>query len=89
MKFKPIKVFALTSEEWWLGETLEDAIADCIQETGCSREEIIDNPRELTAEDMLKLTFRKEDGTKCSFLQAFYERMCEGSHNGCFASANI
>lgn len=74
----PIKVFRLNDYEWWAGTSLAACIADWKKWTGLDEEEL-DDPRELTAEDMAKMQFVDPDSnTKSSFANELAERVKAG-----------
>lgn len=63
-----VKVFRLNDCEWWAAETLPQAIAACRAQVGVEyQDELIDDPRELTEEDLDRLKFNRDDGTQCTF----------------------
>lgn len=61
----PWRVFRLTDYEWWVARTLDEAKEDAAREWGYSveqaeRDEIFDDPEELSDEQMALLTFRED-----------------------------
>lgn len=74
-----IKVFRLNDYEWWAGPSLDACIADWKKWTGLDEEEL-DEPRELTAENMERLRFVDPDDetVKRSFTEELAERVKAG-----------
>lgn len=71
----PIKVFRLNDYEWWAGPNLAACIADWKKWTGLDEEEL-DDPRELTADEMARIQYvDPDDDTKHSFAQELSERL--------------
>jgi len=54
---RPVKIFKLNDYEWWAGFTLEETIQAAMKECMLTREEVADNPRELTEMDLNRLIF--------------------------------
>lgn len=55
-----IKIFRLNDCDWYAGNNLEDCINEAIKQTGLTREEVVDNPSELTDNDMEKCHLQEE-----------------------------
>lgn len=75
----PIKVFRLNDFEWWAGPSLAACIADWKKWTGLDEEEL-DDPRELTAEEMARVKFvdPDDDYRERSFESELAERIAAG-----------
>ena len=75
----PIKVFRLNDYEWWAGPSLAACIADWKKWTGLEEDEL-DEPRELTAEEMARVQFVDPDDEKVkrSFAEELSERVSAG-----------
>lgn len=85
-----LKVFQLNDTEWWMAETLEEAIKTAMGEYGTDcREDVYDgeNPEPLTGEDLDRLNFRWGDGEKefHSFRKELNKRIAAGCGVECFA----
>jgi hypothetical protein len=74
-----VKVFAMNDCEWWAAETLEQAKADYLKETGTEEaDEPFDDPHELDEEAMDHLRFTDEDGTSRSFREQLEKMVSDG-----------
>jgi hypothetical protein len=75
----PIKVYQLNEFEWWAAATLADAIADWKKWTGLTDDELED-PRELTAEEMRELVYvdPDDDYAKRPFAEELQARLDAG-----------
>lgn len=85
-----MKVFELTDCEWWMAETLEQAIADYLKLSGMSPEQaeadhIFDEPGELGDAAMDKLIFNDDDG-KRTFREELKQRIAAGCGSELFAT---
>lgn len=79
-----MKVFAMNDCEWWAAESLEEAKADYIKETGVPEEDgPFDDPHELGAEAMNRLRFSDDDGSVRSFEAQLKKMVAEGSKFPC------
>lgn len=75
-----IKVFRLNDWEWWAADTLEAAIAHWKQRSGLTDEEL-EEPRELTADEMAKLEYVEHEDdppTRRSFAAELAQRVAAG-----------
>lgn len=83
-----LKVFRLDSVEWWAAPTLEEAIQESMRLTGLSREEVTEDPCEISDDDMDKLTVRLDelDGEKVTFREALRLWVERGDGVGMFCS---
>ena len=62
-----IKVFSMNDCDWVAAETLEEAKSwykDFCSSSSDPDEEVFDDPHEVSSEDMKKLKFNDEDGSK-------------------------
>lgn len=59
-KRRAIKVFRINEFEWWIGESLESCIRAAMGAYGLSREEVMDDPYELTPAQLKSHTFRDD-----------------------------
>ncbi len=65
-----MKVFRLNEMEWFAAENMEDAIREGLSLESCTREELVDgDAHELSKEEMERLIFHNEDGTKVTFAE--------------------
>jgi hypothetical protein len=80
-----MKVFAMNDCEWWAAETLEEAKADYLKETGMKEaDEPFDDPHELDAEAMDRLRFFDEDEkAKRSFREQLERMVSSGAEFPC------
>ena len=58
---RPIKVYKINGCDWYAGFDMESAIEQACKDTGLDREELIEDPHELSAEDMDRLIFVDEE----------------------------
>lgn len=62
-----IKVFRINDYDWWAAESLEAAVTAAIAQSGEPEE--ADDPYELSDDQMEKMIFVRDDGTKVSFAE--------------------
>lgn len=74
-----VKVFALNDYDWWAAETLEEAKAAYLNETGMKEaDEPFDDPHELDEVAMNHFRFREEDGTTRTFREQLEKMVSNG-----------
>lgn len=56
-----LKVFQMNEYEWWCDFTIDEAIDNYLEATGVTEEEGLDDPNELTEEQLKMLTIRVND----------------------------
>ena len=77
-----IKIFQMDECDWWAGESLAACTADYIEQLGS--DETLDDPHELSDEDIDRLIFTEDDGrslrngTQKPFRQKLEEMVKEG-----------
>ena len=74
-----IRVYSMDDMEWWAGESLDDCVAEGRRQ--CGDECYPDDPdeqRELSDEEMQRLTFMDEDGSKRTFAEELVRRVAAG-----------
>ncbi|HYF35129.1 MAG TPA: hypothetical protein VD994_07575 [Prosthecobacter sp.] len=81
-----MKVFKINDCDWYMANTLDEAVALAIAETGLPRDEAVDDPRELSEEAMNRLQFVNPDGSKWSFAVELQNRIQAGMKPGFFAT---
>lgn len=81
-----MKVFRVNDVEWYMAETLDQAIALCAKDRGESVDEVADHPRWLHANELCQLTFVHDDGIKHSFMEELAARIRRGEKPGLFAT---
>lgn len=54
-----MNVYAMNECDWWIGESLEACIADCIEETGDP--DCIEDPQELNGKLLESLTYFSDE----------------------------
>lgn len=82
-----MKVFQINDYEWYMGGTLEEAVAAAMADSGLPEDEATDDPCEVDAEQMDKLVFVDDDGvTRRSFAAELQRRIEMGAKPGMFAS---
>lgn len=88
-----MRVFKLNECDWYMAETLEQAIASYMLETGLPRDEAADEPRELTAEEMQRLVFVDDDNhvneVRRSFAEELGRRLATDPRPQLFASTEV
>jgi len=87
-----IKVFKLNYCDWWADYSLEQAIENYLNETGVSYEDGIEDPRELSDDEMKFLIHSGEDGLgpKMSFIDRLLLDIRGGDEFPClFASTEF
>jgi len=84
-----MKVFEITDDEYWFGETLDAVFAAILEETGMTREEYTDGdePRELTEAELdtpntVQLSEEGEPRKLGSYRDALELCMADGSTAG-------
>ncbi len=78
-----IKVFRMTNAEYWAGRTLEECIEDYRFEYGDDEDEMLDEPAEVTDEDLDKLRFTEDvdgEASEDTFRQRLEEMVRDGEH---------
>jgi len=79
-----MKVFSLNDYEWYAAETLEEAIAAEMKDTGLPRDEVVDGfEGELTEEQMDTLRYHDEDGQSRTFREHLQRMQEEGVEFPC------
>lgn len=56
-----IKIFKLNDCDWYAANTLEEAIAQCAEDTGIPKEEVADDAYEVGDHHLDELIFKDED----------------------------
>jgi hypothetical protein len=94
-----MKIYRLNDLEWWMANSLEEAIQTAIKETGAAREDIFTedgSPEPLTDEQLDRLQFvdtNPESGDpsaelgKRSFREQLARELAAGAGPGIFASS--
>lgn len=74
-----IRVYRMDDMEWWVGESLVDCVAEGRRQ--CGDECYPDDPDEqyeLSDEQMQRLTFMDDDGSKRTFAEQLAREVAEG-----------
>jgi hypothetical protein len=84
----PLHVFRLNDFEWYLAPSLEAAIAEWKEDTGLTDEEL-DDPRQLSEEDLDRLKFCHTDEDESpirtiTFRERVAEMIAEGTTGAAF-----
>lgn len=84
----PIRIFRLDDYDWWAGESLQACIAEARRQCGAgSYCEAETEGREVSAEDMQRLTYVDEDDQRRTFAEQLEREIADGTHFPClFAS---
>lgn len=85
-----VKIFQVNDYEYWAGETLEETTKACLEEWGME-EEALDEPHEITDEEMDTLTVTDDEGPErrtIPFRQALNELVAGGQEFPCLFAAN-
>ena len=56
----PIKVYALNDFEWWAGPSLESCIREAMHQTGLVRDEVVEDSREVSREELEQMTIHPD-----------------------------
>lgn len=82
-----MKVFKLNDCDWYLANSLEEAIEVAMKDTGLPRDEVVDDPYELDEEQMNTVMFDNQDGSKWPFAVELQNMIEAGiARPGMFAS---
>lgn len=81
-----VKVWKINDYEWAMAPTLDEAIQAVCDMTGVDRDDVADEPHELTDEELLRLKFVDEDESKRSFAEELNRRVAQGIRVQYFAS---
>lgn len=84
-----IKIFKLNDCDWWADTSLEEAIKNYLNETGMSHEDGIEDPYELSDDEMKNIIHSGEDGAgpRMAFIDRLLMDIAEGMKFPClFAS---
>lgn len=84
-----MKVFSINDCDWYMANTLEEAILIAMADTGLPRDEATDDPCELTEAQMNKLMFTDDNGVKRTFAAELQRRIDAGKKCGMFASTEF
>lgn len=84
-----MKVFKLNDCDWYMAETLEDAVKLVCNDTGLPPDEAADEPSEETPERMARLNFVDHDGSERTFAEELQRRVAAGKKPGMFASTEF
>lgn len=79
-------VYRVNDCEWYMANTLEEAIALAVADSGLPRDEATDKPRELSQEELDRLKFINPDGSRWSFARELQGRTEAGFKPGFFAT---
>ena len=80
-----MKVFQMNDCEWWAAETLEEAKSSYFQITGLTEaDRPFDDPHELSAKEMDRLQFIRDDGSVRSFRDQLDWMVSNGKSFPCF-----
>ncbi len=84
-----MNIFRLNDCDWWMAETLEEAITDFVKDVGMSEEEAIDNPAVLDEEQLESHIFTDHDAANSprrTFKEELQLRIERGAKSEMFAS---
>lgn len=84
-----MKVFKLNDYEFFMAETLEQAIAECAKDYGMPEDELTDNPFELSDKDLDEYIFKDDindaNSSQRTFKEELQRRIAAGSGPQVFA----
>lgn len=87
-----MKIYKLNEYEWWAADSLEEAKQACLKQTGMDESEAIEDPYELSEEEMDNLFFIDDEGPErrtITFQQALDELMSRGQKFPCIFASTI
>jgi hypothetical protein len=83
-----MKVFKINKFDFYMAPTLEEAITQAMADSGLSRDEAINEPRECTAEELQRLVYGDDDGNGRTFQEELDRRLAACARTEMFASLN-
>lgn len=84
-----MKVFRINDCDWYMADSLDEAISLAVADYELPQDEVVDRPREVSAEAMKELMYVKRDWSKWSFAEELQHRIQTGAKSGMFASTEF
>lgn len=81
---KKAKIYRMNEIDWWCDFSKEEALKNYYNFTGEEPEEMLDEPIELTEEDMIRLKYCDEDGKTVRTFKAELEIILKNNQAPCF-----
>ncbi len=84
-----MKLFRINGNDWWMAPTMEEAIAAAMESYGMSRDDVTEEPAQVSDKELCELVFVDDDGSRRSFAEEFVRRQRENPTIHLFASTEF